>query len=292
MTNTVLREREPLSSFAIILKNVCVDYPGQAAIVEISWKLAHGTHGAILGPNGSGKSTLLRAITGYGHITSGEIVVLGETLGQTEIHALHRRIGVVDPRLSRWLDGRTTALQLVTTGFFGNLTPFFDVPTPQQLELARSLLDEVGLGNRADQEFASMSSGQQSRAWLARSLVHQPELLVLDEPTADLDLVGRATFLATLDVLTRRRQMATLMITHHIEDLLPAVGNIMLLADGRSVIHGGPDEVLTGYHLSRAFGCPVEVGYRHGRRYWSIEPAVWQQLSGRAERTDGGRAGV
>jgi iron complex transport system ATP-binding protein len=268
-----------VSDHAIVLEKLCVDYPGLRALHEISWQLPRGVHGTILGPNGSGKSTLLRSMTGYGYITSGRATVLGETLGETNIHALRRRIGVVDPKLLRFVDSRVTLLQLVCTGFFGNLTPYFDRPTNEQIEFAQAVLAEVGLADRETQIFLTLSAGQQSRAWLARALVNRPELLILDEATGDLDLPGRETFLATLNFLSqRRRGLTTLMVTHHIEDLLPTVGEVLLLANGRACAAGWPDEVLTSKQVSTAFGCPIEISLQNGRRFWSVKPAAWSTL--------------
>jgi iron complex transport system ATP-binding protein len=254
---------------ALELIDLCVDVPGVRILEHVSWQLPTGSKAAILGPNGSGKSTLLRAITAYGHMTSGTVRVLGETLGQTEVHRLRARLGIVDPTLVNRLDRGTTAEKLVATGLHGHLTTFFDPPTEMQLELARDVLQTLGLAEHTGQTIDTLSSGQLSRVWLARALVSQPDLLVLDEPSADLDLLGRETLLASLSALGRRRRELTMIIvTHHLEDLLPETDTVLLLSEGTVVAAGAADEVLTAPHLSRAFGCPVEVERRSGRWHW------------------------
>jgi iron complex transport system ATP-binding protein len=264
---------------AVELIGLCVDVPGFRILDQISWRLPMGSKAAVLGPNGSGKSTLLRAITAYGHFTRGTVRVLGDELGTTEVHALRRRLGIVDPTLYRLLDRGVTAEQLVATGLFGHLTTFFDRPTADQLEQARRALHEVGLAQHASQRVETLSTGQLRRAWLARALVHTPELLILDEPAADLDLLARETLLASLAALARRRpELTTIMVTHHLEDLLPDTDEVLLFAEGKVVAAGPPADVLDAANLSQAFGCPVQVERRDGRWRWSVSPHVWTRL--------------
>lgn len=265
--------------FALEIEALRVDVPGHTILDQIHWQLPVGAQAAILGANGSGKSTLLRAITAYGHITSGRVRVLGETLGQTQVHALRKRLGILDPSLVRLLDPGTTARQLVATGHFGHLTIFFDRPTPRQLADADEALQQVGLGNQTHQPFETLSSGQLSRVWLARALVSQPDLLILDEPAASLDILGRETLLASLDELTRVRPELTLItVSHHLEDLLPTCSDVLLLGRGRVVASGRPETVLTDGLLSEAFGCPVQVQREDGRWRWSVSPRSWKRL--------------
>ena len=268
-----------MSEPVIQLENVCVDYMTDRALDEISWKIPTGCHAAVLGPNGCGKSTLLRTITAYGHITSGTVQVLGETIGKTDVHQLRRRMGVVDPRLNSLLDADVTAQQLVATGFKSILTTYFNRPSQDHLDQAAQRLADVGLAVATKRLMTELSAGQKSRVWLARALINQPELLILDEPLADLDLRAREVFLATLDHLSKSHpKMTTLMVTHHLDDLLPQVSQIMLLRTGRIVASGSPESVLTNEHLSVAFDCPVQVGKQHGRWNWSVSPEYWAQM--------------
>jgi iron complex transport system ATP-binding protein len=264
---------------ALEIERLRVEVPGFTILDQIHWCLPVGAQAAIIGPNGSGKSTLLRAITAYGHVTEGTVRVLGETLGQTQVHELRKRLGILDPSLVRLLDPGTTARQLVATGLYGHLTIFFDRPTSAQLEQADAALAEVGLASHAGHRFETLSSGQLSRVWLARALVNRPELLILDEPAASLDILGRETLLASLDELTRARPELTLItVTHHLEDLLPTTTDVLLLGRGRVVAQGSAADVLTNERLGKAFGCPIQVQREDGRWRWSVSPEAWGGL--------------
>lgn len=264
---------------AIELSAVNVSVPGFTILRDINWSLPRGQRAVILGPNGCGKSTLLRVITGYCHYTSGQVRVLGETLGQTEIHSLRKRLGIYDPSLVRLLDAGVSAEELVATGLFGHLTTYFDRPDEQQLATARDVLAEVGMREQTHQPFETLSSGQLGRAWLARALVHVPELLLLDEPTAAFDLLGRETLLASLGALSRSRpELTRIVVTHHLEEVLPDTDVILLMRKGKVVAMGAPGEVLTSERLSDTFGVPVEVTFEHGRWRWAVRPDVWHAL--------------
>jgi iron complex transport system ATP-binding protein len=266
-------------SLAVEFEHVDVNLPGAAILRDVNWQLPRGSRAVILGPNGCGKSTLLRVITAYGHFTSGCVRVLGQTLGRIEVHALRKQLGVVDPVLLRKLDPGVTAEQLVATGLHGHLTTYFDPATAEQLQMARAALAEVGMGDHAQQLVETLSSGQLSRTWLARALVHTPSILLLDEPAAALDLLGRETLLASLAALSRRRpELTRIMVTHHLDEILPDTDQVLLLSGGRIVASGPPPDVLRSDTLSRAFDCPVAVCCENGRWRWSVSPAVWEHL--------------
>ena len=259
------------NNWAIELEDLSVDYVTGNAISSLNWRVSRGDHAAVLGPNGCGKSTLLRAITGYGHVTSGRVTILGETLGKTEVHQLRKKLGIVDPTLVRLLDEGTTAERLVATGFRGHLTILFDRPSQQELEAARRILGEIGMGDCCTRDFHQLSSGQQSKLWLARALVSAPDLLILDEPTSGLDIGARETLMSGLsEMIVHRPQLTTLTVTHHLEDLPSAVSNVLLLENGQEVARGSAGDVLTDSRLSSVFGCPLTIQNRDGR--WSWHP--------------------
>ena len=267
------------SSLAFELRDVHVSVPGVPILQGINWQVPRGQRVAVLGPNGCGKSSLLRAITAYGHVTQGSVTVLGERLGETYVHDLRKRLGIVDLSLLRLVDDDTLAEELVATGLFGHFATYFDPPTPAQLELARRTMRAVGLQRHCGQLACTLSAGQLRRTWLARALIHQPEMLVLDEPTADLDLLARETLLATLARLADTRpELTILLVSHHLEDLLPGTDQVLLLSQGRVIACGPPARVLTSENVSRAFGCPIEVSQRDGRWHWSVSPQAWDDL--------------
>ena len=193
--------------------------------------------------------------------------MLGETIGRTDVRRLRRRVGVIHPDLSSGdahtagavVDRDLAAVEAVCTGFFGTVGRY-DHPTPAQRDAAEARLISVGLGDRLGHRVGTLSTGELRRLLLARVLVMDPGLLVLDEPTAGLDPGGRAAFLATLSSLHEDpNPPAVLLITHHVEELPARTHEAWLLEDGRLGAVGPPAEVLTGENLSRAFGTPVRV---------------------------------
>jgi iron complex transport system ATP-binding protein len=267
------------SSNAVLLQNVRLAIGGVDILHGVDWVAPAGARAAILGPNGSGKSTLLRMITGYLHATAGSVHCLGEQIGKTNVHELRKHIGVVDPGGPFTPDPRLSALDVVLTGFFGNLCLDFDEPTPEQRDHGVHVLSQVGLATHARQLFTTLSTGEQRRVLIARAMVRSPELLILDEPTSGLDLRARETVLATIDLLLRRRpELTALLVTHHLEELLPGTSSVLLLSEGKAARVGRPDQVLDSSVLSSVFGCPVVVRCEHGRWSWSVQPAVWDEL--------------
>jgi iron complex transport system ATP-binding protein len=272
---------EPLvtsDSLALDVRDVSLVRDGRSILKEVSWQVPRGSKAVILGPNGSGKTSLLRLVTGYLYATSGKIGVLGETMGETNVDDLRRRIGVVDPT-NIYLDGdRIPALDVVVSGFFGHLTIDFDYPTPQQYERARQILSDVGLEQREHQLFATLSTGEQRRVLVARAMASQPELLVLDEATAGLDLLAREQLLASVDRLASNRPDLTLLVvTHHLEELPRATDEILLLAEGTRRAAGKPEDVLSDAILSGVFGVPVQADRLDGRWSWRVvgSPPLW-----------------
>lgn len=248
---------------------------------RVSWRVPAGARAAILGPNGSGKSTLLRVITGYLFPSQGRASTLGEELGHVDVHCLRRRIGLVDPGNPYPFSDEMTALEVVMTGFLGYRTlDFVEIDPAWRAESARTLAD-VGLAGHGEQRFGQLSTGEQRRALVARALVGKPDLLILDEPTAGLDLLARETLLATVDrAAAARPGLTILLVTHHLEELAPSTSQILLLAEGRAVASGSPEEVLRSDTVSQAFRCPVQIARPDGRWTWSVSPRLWGALLG------------
>jgi iron complex transport system ATP-binding protein len=258
----------------------------------VSCRLEPGQYTAILGPNGCGKTTFARCLLGQMFATHGSITVLGETLGQTNIQTLRQRIGIVNPTtdpggtggvggfhvMGAVVDADLSATEAVITGFFATVG-LYNHYTEAQHARARELLSSVGLLQRVDHRFGLLSTGEQRRALIARALVHMPELLILDEPTAGLDLAGREQVLATIEqVLAGPNAPAVLMITHHVEELSPNTGRVLLMNRGKIIADGPPQSVLTPEKLSETFGCKVEVDRVHGRYWLKVLPEVWEEL--------------
>lgn len=262
---------------------------GTTTILDgITCTVPRGQAAAILGPNGCGKTTFARLLVGQLFPTAGQLTVLGQTLGHTDIRALRKRVGLVNPTTDSGsahvsgavVDASLSATDAVCTGYFATVG-LYDTPTANQRGHARQLLASVGLPHRLDHTLGTLSTGEQRRALIARALVHTPELLILDEPTAGLDLRGREQVLATVDrLLASPDPPAVLMITHHVEELPKQTAQVFLMQHGRFVAHGPPEQVITPEQLSKVFGCKVFVQERHGRYWLEVLPEAWLDLVG------------
>jgi len=181
-----------------------------------------------------------------------------------------------------------TARDVVLTGFFGTLA-LYDVPTDAMGRDADRLLDQVGLSHVADHVYATLSSGERVRSLVARALASRPGLLLLDEPTAGLDLLAREQVLATVQALlepdaARHAPPPTVvLITHHVEELPPATSEVLLLDNGAVAARGTPDEVLRSEVLSKVYRCPLTVERRDGRHYVHVHPDAWRGLLPRGQ---------
>ncbi len=276
----------PQQDYAIDCDNLVVRRGTTTILDGLSCKVKRGQAAAILGPNGCGKTTFARCLTGTMFATAGRLTVLGQTIGQTNILELRRRVGLVNPTTDHGfahvtgavVDASLTATNAVCTGYFASVG-LYEKPSIEQVEHARQLLKAVGLQHRLDHKLGQLSTGEQRRALIARALVHKPELLILDEPTAGLDLRGREQVLATIEqLLAQPDAPALLMITHHVEELSPRTMQVLLMKHGRFVAAGEPNEVINPEALSAVYGCKVFVKKTHGRFWLEVLPEAWLDL--------------
>ena len=239
---------------------------GRKTILDrVDWEVRAGEHWAILGPNAAGKTTLLRVASAQMRPSSGTAAVLGGRLGHVPLEGLRRRIGVVDPGLARRFYPAQTALDVVLTGTSGTIL-LVDDPDESALGRARTLLAAAGVADLADRRFAGCSEGERARILLARALMIEAPLLVLDEPAAGLDLPGRELLLhAFEEALAGRPQLATLTVTHHLEELPPSITHALLLREGKVVAAGPVAGAVTDATLSACFGLPLRVSRDAGR---------------------------
>lgn len=231
----------------------------------VSFTVRRGEHWALLGPNGAGKSTILGFCGAVTHPTTGTVRVLGRQLGRVELQVLRRDIGHVNPRHP--LRSPLTVREVVLTGITGTVeTPSRWAPTPDEAARADELLRTLGLGRKAQERWPTLSQGERGRALIARALVCQPSLLLLDEPTTGLDVAAREQLLATIDLLdTTHPGVASVLVTHHLEELPTTTTHALLIADGRVVAAGPADTTVTTEHVSAAFDHPIAVTREHGR---------------------------
>jgi iron complex transport system ATP-binding protein len=259
----------------IKLENVSLRRGEQSILDKINWTVEAGSCAAILGHNGSGKSTIARIVACHLWPTSGKVAVLGQEFGEANLPELRHWIRLVQPAGPYDIDSSLTARQVVLTGFFGTLN-LYDVVDDAKVAAADEQLRRFGLMHLAEHTYATLSSGEKVRSLLARAVVNKPKLLLLDEPTAGLDVLAREQVLATIQNLAG--ELSIVIITHHVEELPPATSNVLLLRQGSVVAAGRPDKVLTSEMLSRAYNCPVQVRRSKGRYYVEVSPESWEGL--------------
>lgn len=246
--------------------DVGLDRGPRVILDGVSWCVRAGEHWAIVGANGSGKTSLLQVATGYLWPTRGSVSILGQPFGQVDLRALRRSIGWVSSSLGPLLRTNQPALSIVLSGAFAS-TGLFDRPTSQQVLQAEQLLTQVGCTHLARSAFATLSLGEQQRVLIARALMAQPKLLILDEACAGLDLPGRECLLEVVDRLGRNGGPAMVLVTHHIEEISPVFTHVLALRGGRVLAAGMKHDVLTPAILSDTFALPIEVERKFGR-YW------------------------
>jgi iron complex transport system ATP-binding protein len=265
---------------AIELRNVGVTRGGRWILRGIDWSVSAGTCAAILGPNGSGKSTLSRVICGYIWPSEGEMRVGGARFGEIDLNHLRRSIRLVQSAGPYDADPELSAFEVVLTGQFGTIG-LFDAAQERDRIRAQDLLRTVGLETLRDARYFTLSSGERVRALIARAMMGNPRLLILDEPTAGLDLLARERVLATMSAmqsLPEWRRPTILLITHHIEELPPQTSNVLLLDEGKIAAKGVPVDVLRSEILSPVYRCPLRVEMDSGRYYLKVNPSAWPEM--------------
>jgi iron complex transport system ATP-binding protein len=259
------------------LQDVTYRRPGSEIIRGVSFTVRAGEHWAMIGPNGAGKSTLLGFCGAVTHPSSGTVRVLGQQLGRVELQALRRAIGHVNPRHP--LRSPLPVRDIVLTGLTGTIerAPRWQ-PTAEEAARADDLIESLGLAGKAGFRWNVLSQGERGRVLIARALVSEPRLILLDEPSTGLDIAAREQLLESIDVLTETHPaVASVLVTHHLEELPSTTTHALLLAGGRVVSAGPAADALTSEHVSEAFQHPIDVRHDDGR--WHARAASRQRAS-------------
>lgn len=232
----------------------------------IDWTVRRGEHWVLLGANGSGKTSLLSTITGYMPLTGGAIAVLGETYGRSDWRDLRKRIGIVSSSVQQMMAGHENTLDTIISGRHAMIGMWGETAKKERAQ-AQKILRQIEATAISDRPWRVLSQGERQRVLIGRALMARPELLILDEPCAGLDPVAREHFLQFIERLAKQRAAPTLvLVTHHVEEIMPAFSHVLVLKGGRVLASGPKMKVLTSATLSRAFGAPVKLG-GHRQRY-------------------------
>jgi len=250
------------------LQDVSIRRGTKTILDKVTWQVAEGERWAVLGRNGAGKTTLLQIAAGRMHPSSGVAELLGERLGRVDVFELRPRIGLASAALADRIPASERVRDVVLTAAYGVTGRWRESYEEQDRARAADLLAVFGMAGLADRSFGTLSEGERKRTQIARSLMTDPELLLLDEPAAGLDLGGREELVAALAELAGDpRSPVLVLVTHHVEEIPRGFTHVLLLKDGRVRTAGPIAQVLTAEHLSGAFDLDLVVGQEDGR--WS-----------------------
>ena len=255
-------------SAVLDLRGVRRSIDGVEILSGIDWRVESRQHWAVLGPNGCGKTTLMQIASMWLHPSAGEVTVLGERLGCTDVRTLRSRVGFCSAALAKMLRPHLPVSDVVMTAQNAALEPWWHSYGDDDRAKAQAVLDRVGAGHLAGRRFGVCSDGERQRVLMARSLMTDPALVLLDEPTAALDLAGREQFVSMLNGLASdAANPPMVLVTHHVEEIPDHFTHCLLLRGGRILAQGPMAEVLTDDLLGACFGLPLAVEQRNGR--WS-----------------------
>jgi iron complex transport system ATP-binding protein len=250
----------------IDLDGVGVMRSGTHLLRDVRWQVELDERWVVLGPNGAGKTTLLNLAAAGLHPTSGTVRVLGERLGRTDVAELRTRIGLATPAVAERIPAGERVRDVVVTAAWSVVGRWRESYDPTDDARASGLLDQLGVAYLADRSYGTLSEGERKRVLVARALMTDPELLLLDEPAAGLDLGGREELVSRLAQLAHDPDApALVLVTHHVEEIPPGFTHALLLRAGVVVAQGLLGETITSENLSRTFGLPLRVERSGGR---------------------------
>jgi iron complex transport system ATP-binding protein len=233
---------------------------------KVDWQVREGERWVILGPNGAGKTTLLQIAAARLHPTSGVAGILDESLGKVDVFELRPRIGLSSAALANQIPEYEKVLNVVVTAAYGVTGRWREGYEKDDERRAFALLNDWGMGPLLNRKFSTLSEGERKRVQIARALMTDPELLLLDEPAAGLDLGGREDLVHRLSQLAMDEDApAIVLVTHHLEEVPPGFTHAMLMREGEVVAAGPVEEVLTSGNLSETFGLSLDVSVNAGR---------------------------
>lgn len=245
---------------------------GNNLLHDIDWSVEEGERWVIIGPNGAGKTTLLQIAAARIHPTTGVAGILGEVLGTVDVFDLRPRIGLASAALADRIPSDERVRDVVVTASWGVTGRWREEYDELDTGRADELLLALGVDHLAVRRFSTLSEGERKRVQIARALMTDPELMLLDEPAAGLDLRGREDLVGRLQALAEDlASPAMVLVTHHVEEIPPGFTDILMLRDGRVEAAGPLETTLTGENLSRTFGLPLLVE-KHGQR-WAARAA-------------------
>lgn len=265
------KERAPETD-AISIRSASVELEGCRILSDINWRVGRGENWFVLGANGAGKTTLMKMIMGFQWPVYGaEIRVLGMRYGECDLHELRKKISWMSPFLQNWTSGRLAAIDVVLSGL-DNTVGLFRTPTAAEKSRAAKLMEKLECAEIAGHRYETLSSGEQMKALMARSMITEPELLILDEPCVHLDMKSREYFLEYLGRLLsgRHAPACSIFITHRIEEILPVFTKGMIIKNGKIFRQGERKDMLRPEPLSKGLGMELDLHRTKSGRLWPV----------------------
>ena len=242
------------------LRQATVRRGSKLLLDSVDWTVEEDERWAVLGPNGAGKTTMLQLAAATMHPTSGQVAIFGERLGAVDVFELRPRIGLSSAALAQRIPGGELVVDVVVSAGYAVIGRWREAYGRLDVGRARALLTRFGVGELADRTYGTLSEGERKRVQIARALMTDPELLLLDEPAAGMDLGGREDLLRRLGMFAVDAEApAMILVTHHVEEIPPGMTHALLLREGRIVSQGLIGDVLTSENLSQAFGLTLTV---------------------------------
>ncbi len=255
-------------SDVLALAGVTVRRGATTLLDDVDWEVEEGERWVVLGPNGAGKTTLLQLASARMHPTSGVVGILGEVLGAVDVFELRPRIGLASSSMAERIPQSETVGNVVVTASYGIIGRWRETYAAMDIARAMELLRALGAHHLVNRAYGTLSEGERKRVQIARALMTDPELMLLDEPAAGLDLGGREDLVARLgDLASDTEAPAMVLVTHHVEEIPPGFTDVLMVRDGRVVAAGPLGLTMTEANLSETFGLPL-VLEQHGER-WS-----------------------
>ncbi|WP_010268514.1 ABC transporter ATP-binding protein [Paenibacillus senegalensis] len=259
-----------MSSSIFHIQDVSWKREQKTILEQINWEVKEGEHWAVLGLNGSGKTTILNMINGYIWPTKGKVSVLGHPFGRVDLRELRKSIGWVSSSLQERLRGSDRAQHVVLSGKYASIG-LYDKPEQADYDQAERLMKQLGCGHLIDRLYVTCSQGEKQKLLIARALMAQPKLLILDEACNGLDFLSREALLASIGELAASGESPhMLFVTHHIEEILPVFTHTLLLRRGQVYAQGKTKEVINSELLSDFFETPVHIQWQNDRAWLSV----------------------
>lgn len=251
----------------IELNNVSCKIGYRNLLKNVNWQVNPGDHWVVFGMNGSGKTTLLSMIAGYRHFTSGELKVFGEKMTNDNILSVRKKIGWVSASFFDQLYSKESALDIVLSGLTGTMG-LDDTITIEDVILAKELLTELQLGDKIDRSFDMLSKGERQNVLIARALITDPDILILDEPCTGLDVYNRGYLFNVIEALSANKTLTIIYVTHYVEEIIPLFDKMIILKNGAIFAKNTTTALMDNETFKELLGYPVNVHKDDKERYW------------------------